>query len=127
MTSIRDFEQVGTRGFYQPSGEVSIDVGFEMIGSAIARAQQLGLADIVINTLGFSGFSPPTVIDRYALAQQVVENAGGKLRVAFVVRPDLIDYQKIGMVMLQNRGIISDVFPSETAALTWLDALRFPK
>jgi len=127
MTSIRDFKQVGTRGFYQPSGEVSIEAGLEMIGSAIAHAHQLGLADIVINTLGFSGFSHPTVLDRYALALQVVENAGGTLQVAFVVRPELIDYQKIGMVMVQNRGIIADVFPSEAEALGWLDLRRSPQ
>ena len=125
MTSIRDFNQVGTRGFFQPSGAVSFDEGLDRVAAAIAHARALGLADIVINTLGL-GFSVPSVVNRHTLALRVVENAGGTLRVAFVVRPEAIDFQKIGAVMVQNRGIISDTFATEAEALAWLDTRPRP-
>ena len=125
MTSIRDFTQVGTRGFYQPTGAVSFEQGLEGVAAAIAHARRLGLADVVINTLGLT-FAVPSVVDRYTLATRVAENAGGALRVAFVVRPEVIDPGKIGAVMAQNRGVISDTFTAETDALRWLDTLHKP-
>jgi hypothetical protein len=125
MTSISGFRQVGSRGFYQPSGAVSFEQGLEGVAAAIAQARRLGLTDIVINTLGL-GFSVPSVVDRYTLALRVVENAGSTLRVAFVARPEVIDSQKIGAVMVQNRGVISDTFATEAEALSWLDKLPRP-
>ena len=47
---------------------------------------------------------------------------GRRMRVAIVTRPELIDTQKIGMLMAQNRGVNGDVFAHETEALAWLDA-----
>ena len=41
---------------------------------------------------------------------------------AIVARPELIDPQKIGVLMAQNRGATGDVFTTEAAALAWLDA-----
>jgi hypothetical protein len=39
-----------------------------------------------------------------------------------VARPELIDPEKIGVLMAQNRGATGDVFTTEAAALAWLDA-----
>ena len=39
------------------------------------------------------------------------KSAGPSLRVALVARPELIDPQKIGVLMRQNRGVSGDVFP----------------
>ena len=125
MTPMRDFKQVGTRGFYQPTGEVTFDEGADGVAAAIAHARRLGLADIVVNTLGLK-YTRPSVVERYALALRVAESAGGQLRVAFVAPADYIDFQKIGAVMAQNRGAISDTFATEAEALRWLDARRPP-
>jgi hypothetical protein len=38
-----------------------------------------------------------------------------------VVRPDLMDPQKIGALMAQNRGVSGDFFLSEQEAIRWLD------
>jgi hypothetical protein len=125
MTSMRNFRQVGTRGFYEPTGSVSFADGASGVATAIAYAHSLGLADIVVNTLSLD-FPVPSVVDRYTLATRVVANAGGTLRVAFVARPEAIDFQKIGSVMMQNRGIIADTFATEAEALAWLDSKRMP-
>jgi len=120
--AISDFRQVGMRGFYQPAGAVTFDVGVAGVAAAIAHARRLGLADIVINTRDLT-FDNPSVVDRYTLAQRVVANAG-PLRVAFVARAEHIDFQKIGSVMAQNRGAITDIFATEDEALRWLDTRR---
>jgi hypothetical protein len=123
MPSMQDFRQVETRGFYEPTGAVSFTDGVNGVAAAIAHAPSLGLEDIVVNTWGLE-FAVPSVVDRYALATRVVANAGGTLRVAFVARPEAIDSQKIGAVMLQNRGVVADTFATEAEAVSWLDSRR---
>ena len=76
--------------------------------------------------VGLTGYQPPTVFARYAMATRWAQSAGATLRTAMVARPELIDPQKIGALMVQNRGVIGDVFASEIEALAWLDARLGP-
>ena len=85
-------------------------------------ARSLGLHDLLVNTTGFTGFPPPSIFARHALAVKWAESAGSGLIVAMVARPELIDPEKIGVLMAQNRGATGDVFHTEAAALAWLDA-----
>lgn len=116
------FEVIGTRGFYRPTAVVTFEQGVAMVADAMRRARAQGLADLLVNTQGLSGFSPPDTFERYSLAVQWAQSAGGALRVAIVTRPELIDPQKIGVLMAQNRGVNGDVFANETEAIAWLDA-----
>ena len=54
------------------------------------------------------------------------ESAGSGLHVAIVARPEIIDPEKIGVLMAQNRGATGDVFTSEVAAIAWLDSRSGP-
>ncbi len=126
MRAMKDFEQVGTRGFYRPIAQVSFEQGVEMVAEAMMTARELGITDMLINTMGLTGFPPPSVFARYAMATRWAETAGAMLRVALVARPELIDRQKIGVLMMQNRGGSGDVFASEADALAWLDARLGP-
>ena len=121
---MNDFEVAGSRGFYRPRAQVTLERGLGMMLMAAKHARKLGLADQVVNTLGFTGFEFPRVIARYTFFTQMVESSGAALRVVLVVRPDLIDFQKIGVLIFQNRGGSGDVFASEAEALAWLDAGR---
>jgi hypothetical protein len=123
MQPLDHFEQIGTRGFYRPVGAVTLEQAIETIAAGIERARELDLVDLVVNSLGLSGFAAPTTFGRYAFAVRWAEAAGGKVRVAFVARPELIDHQKIGMVMAKNRGLQSEVFVVEADAIQWLDKL----
>ena len=60
------------------------------------------------------------------MATKWAQTAGAALRVALVARPELIDPQKIGVLMMQNRGGNGDVFTNEADALAWLDARLGP-
>lgn len=124
---MNDFEVVGTRGFFRSHGEITFEQGIQLLVQAIRHARALGLADLVLNTLGLTGFRQPGVFDRYALTTQCAQSAGAALRLVFVVRPELIDFQKIGALIAQNRGTTADVFATETEALAWLDAGRPPR
>jgi len=124
---VNGFEVVGTRGFFRPHGEITFEQGIELLVQAIRHARALGLADMVLNTLGLTGFQHPGVFDRYALTTQCAQSAGAALRLVFVARLELIDFQKIGVLIAQNRGATIDIFATETEALAWLDAGRSPR
>jgi len=122
MNTLPNFEQVGKRGFYRPIGTVTFERSVDMVAEAMRLARSLGLHDLLVNTLGLTGFSPPSIFARHALAVKWAESAGSGLIVAMVARPELIDPEKIGVLMAQNRGASGDVFHTEAAALAWLDA-----
>jgi hypothetical protein len=122
MSTIEHFEIVGKRGFYRPQGKASYDLAVEMVYEAIKHARSLGLASLLVNTTGLAGITPPTIFGRHALAVKWAEAAGSGLHVALVARPELVDPEKIGVVMAQNRGVSGDVFTTEVAAHAWLDS-----
>ena len=122
MTSLKHFEQVGRRGFFRPAGVMTFEQAVEIVGEAMKHARSLELEDLLVNTSGLSGFPMPDVFARYALANKWAESAGAGLRVAMVARADLIDREKIGVLMAQNRGVSGDAFTTEAAAIAWLDA-----
>jgi len=122
-----DFEVVGTRGFFRPSDRMSFEQAMDLVCAAAKYARQLELSDLVINTLRLTGFKVPRVFDRYALMTRILESAGVAMRIVMVARPELIDFQKIGVLIYQNRGGISDIFGTEAEALAWLDAGRAPR
>jgi hypothetical protein len=122
MDAPESFEQLGTRGFYRPIAVVTFEQAVEMVAQAMRHARERGLSDLLVNTLGLTGFPAPSTFARYSLAVKWAESSGGALRVALVARAEIIDPQKIGVLMAQNRGVNGDVFTNETDALAWLDA-----
>jgi hypothetical protein len=117
------FEQVGRRGFYRPIATVSFERAVEIVAEGIRMARSLGLADLMVSTHGLTGFPPPSIFGRHELAVKWAEAAGGSgLYVALVARAELIDPEKIGVLMAQNRGVSGDVFTTEVAAIAWLDS-----
>jgi hypothetical protein len=121
MNMLKHFEQAGRRGFFRPVGEMSFEQAIQVVAEAMRHARSLELADLLVNTSGLSGFPTPDVFARYSLASKWAESAGAGLRVALVARAEIIDPQKIGVLMAQNRGVSGDVFTSEAAAIAWLD------
>jgi hypothetical protein len=101
---------------------MSFEQAIDLVAQAMKHARDLGLEELMVNTRGLSGFGSPSTFARYSLAVKWAEAAGGVLRVAVVTRAELIDPQKIGVLMAQNRGANGDVFATEAEALAWLDA-----
>ena len=122
MNTLANFEQVGKRGLYRPNGTVTFERAVELVAEAMRLARTLGLSDLLVNTTGLTGFAAPSIFARHALAVKWAESAGSGLIVAMVARPEIIDPEKIGVLMAQNRGATGDVFSTEAAALAWLDA-----
>jgi hypothetical protein len=122
MSTLKHFEQVGRRGFFRPEGVMSFEQAIDVVAEAMRHARSLDLLDLLVNTSNLSGFPTPDVFARYTLASKWAQSAGASLRVALVARAEIIDPQKIGVLMAQNRGVNGDVFSTEAAAITWLDS-----
>ena len=52
------------------------------------------------------------------------EEARGSLRLVMVARAEMIDPRKFGVTVAANRGLESNIFPTEAEARDWLDARR---
>jgi hypothetical protein len=122
MSTLADFEQVGKRGIYRPIATVTFERAVDMVAEAMRHARSLSLHDLLVNTTGLTGFSSPGIFARHALAMKWAESGGAGLIVALVAKPEMVDSQKIGVLMAQNRGVSGDVFHTEADALAWLDA-----
>jgi hypothetical protein len=120
---LRYFEHVAKRGFFRPVAEVTFPQAVAMCAEAMRYARSLDLTELLVNTNGLTGFGSPDVFARYEMVGQWVPSAGAVLKVAMVCRPEIMDPQKIGVVMAQNRGVAAEVFTNESAAIAWLDAL----
>ena len=118
----KDFEQVGKRGFYRPIASVTFEQAVEMVAAVMRNARALEIIDLLVNTTGLTGFTSPDVFARYSLAVEWARSSGAGLRAALVVRPEMMDPQKIAVLMAQNRGVMGDVFLNEADALAWLDS-----
>lgn len=121
MASLDHFEQIGTRGFYRPTGNATFEQAVDLVVKAMVMARDNGCLDLLVNVYGLTAIQPPTVFARYDLAVKLARSAGSKLRVAMVSPPVLIDHEKIGVLMAQNRGVIGDVFMNEAEAIAWLN------
>jgi len=121
MNTPEYFEQIGQRGFYRPVGVVTFELAVDMVAAAMNYARTQQLNDLLVNTHALTGFASPSVFARYALAVKWAQSAAGTLRVALIVRPELMDPQKIAVLMAQNRGVSGDAFLTEVDGLAWLD------
>lgn len=71
-----------------------------------------------------TGFQPPSLMMRYRFIHEMVEASGRVVRIAIVVRSEMIDPQKFGVTVAANEGVKGEIFESEDEALQWLRSLK---
>lgn len=124
MDTLPGFEQVGDRAFFRPTGTVTLEQAIELGARAMVLARELDCADMLLDTRGLTGFSSPSATGRFGLAVRWAQSAGGQLRVALLVPMEMMDPNKIAVLMAHNRGAPGDAFTEESDAIAWLDARR---
>ncbi len=124
MAKPLEFEVIGKRAIYRPVASTTFERAVDLTAAAMRQAREQGCVDMLANLCGFTGFPSPDTIGRYSMALKWAENAGTQLRVAMVVRHEVMDPQKIGVLMAQNRGVNGDIFLTEVEALRWLDSFQ---
>jgi hypothetical protein len=105
-----------------PTGEMSLVDAVELVTLTIEHCRLRRIRKLLVNLTDLSGFSTPTLIDRFLMIEDWAEAAEGKVVVAVVTRPELIHPQRFGVQVAQDSGMRSDVFASEADAVAWLAA-----
>ena len=96
----------------------------QLISSGIAFARERQVKNLMVVTLGLTGFQPPNVIERYYFISEWANVSGYSVHVAVVTYPQMIDPKKFGVTVAANIGFVSDVFTSEEEALAWLRIVK---
>jgi hypothetical protein len=122
LDRLAGFDSEEKRGFYHPAGTVSFTEAVELVRAAIAAARANRLQQLLVDTTELHGFPSPDTFERFLAAVEWAEQASGGLRLAMVARPEMIDRDKFGVMVARNRGLVSNIFPTEPEARAWLDA-----
>lgn len=122
MTAPAEFETIGCRGCYRPQQEVTLEDALALLIAATEYAHAQGLRELLLNAIGLTGYDQPTLLDRYQFISSLANIAAGSLRIAIVIPAAVIDPQRFGTLVATNRGLDSNVFASEEAAIAWLDS-----
>ena len=93
-----------------------------LVGAAIAAARRNRVRALLVNTTALTGFPSPDTFERFLAAVEWAQEAKGRVRLAMVARAELIHPQKMGVLVAANRGLLSNIFTSESDARAWLAA-----
>jgi hypothetical protein len=102
------------------SGHYLLSDAVRAAKATILAAKSHRIGDVLINATEITGFDPPSVAARHALVRELAFAADSAVRLAAVLRRDMIDPHKFGVVAARNFGFIIDVFACERDAVEWL-------
>lgn len=114
------FDFIDDIAVFRIAGQFTLAAGVELIRKGIARAQEQGIARLMVVVTETAGYDVPSLSMRLSIMRQWADAAGGTLRLVLVCRPEFIDPHKFGVTMAANFGLVADVFETENEALDWL-------
>lgn len=110
---------LGDIAVFRVSGDTPFATAMQSITEAIDSARRQRVAKLMIVTLELSTMAAPSIATRHVLAREWA-SAAGTMRAAFVTKAEVIDPQKLGVMVARNFGAIADAFTSEADAISWL-------
>jgi hypothetical protein len=121
MSNAHRFQMLGDIAILRVGGDVPFAAAMQSITAAIVSAQQQHISKLMIVTLELSTMKPPSIATRHFLAREWAIAAGAAMRVAIVAKAEMIDPQKLGVIVARNFGATADAFTTEQDAIAWLD------
>jgi hypothetical protein len=94
--------------------------GASKVIEAIIFSREQGIRKLLIDVTRWTGHDKPGTLERFTVAQEFIEAARSAVKMAMVVRPELMDPRKFEVTVATNRGLNGNVFDSEKDALAWL-------
>jgi hypothetical protein len=105
---------------YRLSGHGPLAEAAHKVIEAITFAREQGMRPLLIDTTHWTGHKSPDTLERFTWAQAFAEAARSTVKLAMVVRPEMMDPDKFEVTVARNRGLLGNVFISEKDALAWL-------
>lgn len=113
-------EVVGDCAYYRPAGKLTLEEAVELVDQTIASVRDQRIPKLLFNACSLVGFRPPSLPERYFAARRFAATSQSRVQVAIVLRAEMIDPEKFGVLVARNSGLNADVFAEEEQALAWL-------
>jgi hypothetical protein len=120
MKAPEHFETMDAYWCYRLSGDGPLEEAASKVIEAITYSREQGIRNLLIDTTHWTGHGKPTTFERFHVAEAFATAALGKVKVAMVVRSELMDPEVFEVTVARNRGLYGNVFDSEKDALEWL-------
>jgi len=120
MNAPEHFEVLEGYSCYRLSGHGPLAEAAGKVIEAIAFSREQKMRNLLIDTTRWTGHQSPDTLERYQFAQAFAVAARSAVKLAMVVRPEMMDPQKFEVTVASNRGLVGNVFDSEQDALAWL-------
>ncbi len=112
------------RASCRAAGQASLDETVRMVAAAITEAQARGAVELVADISGLTGLGNPSVAERFFAVERWADAGAGRIKLAIIARPELIDSRRFGATHALNRGLVAEIFASAEEAHAWLDRQR---
>ena len=114
------FQILEDYAYFQPLGEMAVKELLLLVMAAFTFAHTQQINRLLVDTTELKGLSEPTVMEQYNLGVQLARATKGLLRLALLVKHELLDSMIFTTSLAVNRGLTCEVFTSQQAALEWL-------
>jgi hypothetical protein len=111
-------------GRFCPIGQFSLVEAEAIVADAIAACRDRGITRLLVNANRMTGIHVPTMVERFLIAEEWAQASQGAVVLALVIPAEYIHPRKFGVAVAADRGLVSDVFTSESEALGWLSSIR---
>jgi hypothetical protein len=120
MEAPENFEVMEGYCCYRLSGHGRLAEAASKVIEVITFTREQGMRNLLIDTTRWTGHESPDTLERHNVAQAFAYAAHSVVKLAMVVRPEMMDPQKFEVTVARNRGLVGNVFDSEKDALAWL-------
>jgi hypothetical protein len=107
-------------GCFRLSGHGPLADAAGKVIEAIEFSREQKISRLLIDAQNWTGHKSPDTIERFTWAGAFAAAARSTVKLALVVRPEMMDPDKFEVTVARNRGLMGDVFDSEKEALAWL-------
>jgi hypothetical protein len=118
------FEMVDGIACLRIAGSYNFTTAIALVTSALAQAFLQRHDRLLVVATDVVGFDSPDIPARHQMIRHWAAAAQAWVRLAIVVRAELIDPEKFAVIAGRNFGFVSDVFEAEHEALDWLRTLE---
>lgn len=105
---------------FSPRGNTRLIDAVELVAEAIAFCRMNEISRLLADVRDLVGFTSPTLLDRFLLAEEWASAAKGGVTIALVVKPEHIDPRHFGVVVAADAGLVAETFTTEREAIEWL-------
>jgi hypothetical protein len=101
-------------------GHGSLEEAARKVVKVIDLSREQKIRNLLIDTRNWTGHKPPDTMERFTWAEAFAEAARSTVKLAMIVRPEMMDPDKFEVTVARNRGLLGNVFDSEKDAIAWL-------